>query len=150
MNGAINVINGNRPGQYGPSAFVSLIGAPVGAIEGTGIGTSHAVWSEREDRGASGLSGMPDAPGTVAMNSVNVGGGGTNEGSGADEGGTARHGSGGAIAVGGGGTLQDAALREAAKEAVGKIEPTVATAFSVLHTGWHNPSFSRRSASISL
>ena len=102
VNGANNVVSGNRPGQYGPGAFVAPIGAPVCAIGGTGIGSSYAIWSEREARGASGLSGMPDSPGTVAMNSVNVRGGGTNEGIGADEGGTARHGSGSAIAVGGG------------------------------------------------
>ena len=120
VNGANNVVSGNRPGQYGPGAIVAPVGA-VCAIGGTGIGTSHAVWSEREARGASGLSGMPDGPGTVAMNSVNVGGGGTNEGNGADEGGTARRGSGGAIAVGGGETLRDAALREAATEAVGEV-----------------------------
>ena len=77
---------------------------------------------------------MPDAPGTLVMNSVNVGGGGTNEGTGADEGEIARRGSGGAIAVGGGGTLRDAALREATTEAVEEVEPTVGTVFSLLRT----------------
>ena len=52
--------------------------------------------------------------------------------------------------MGGGGTLRDAALREAATEAVGEVEPTVATVFSFLRTRWRNASFSRRSASISL
>ena len=92
VNGANNVVNGNGPEQYGPGAFVAPIGAPVCAIGGTGIGTSHAIWSEREACGASGLSRMTDAPGTLAMNSVNVEEGGTNGGTGADEGGTARRG----------------------------------------------------------
>ena len=150
VNGANNVVSGNRPGQDGPSAFVAPIGAPVCAIGVTGIGSSHAVWGEREAGGASGLSGMPDAPGTVAMNSVNVGRGGTNEGTRADEGGTERRGSGGAIAAGGGEPLRDAALREAATEAVEEVERTVTIVFPLLHTRWRNASFSSGSASILL
>ena len=52
--------------------------------------------------------------------------------------------------MGGGGTFPDAALREAATEAVGEVQPTVATVFSLLRTRFRNASFSRRSAYISL
>ena len=104
--GANNVVSGKSPGQYGPGVSNTSNRVPACVIGGTGIGTSHAVCNDRVACGAAALSGCADACGTVAMNSVNVGGCvGTGNGA-VCEGGTARCCSGGAIAVGTGASLR--------------------------------------------
>ena len=102
VNGANNVVSGISPGQYGPSASVAPVIGPVSANVGTDIVTSQAVCNDRVAPGAATLSGCVATCGTVAINSVNVGGVGTSDGIGAVcAGGATRCGSGGAIAGGG-------------------------------------------------